>query len=116
MAVRKILCVRFSSIGDIVLTTPVLRCLKQQIGGEIHFLTKTQFASILDSNHFVDRVITVANHINEVLPLLKSEQYDWIADMHHNLRTLQVKSALRVPGKSFPKLKCGKMDVRTVRY
>ncbi len=37
----KFLIIRFSSIGDIVLTTPVVRCLKQQVAGaEVHYLTK----------------------------------------------------------------------------
>ncbi len=40
----------------------------------------------------------------EVIPQLKSVRYDWIADLHHNLRTLRLKSALRRPGAAFPKL------------
>ena len=37
----KILVIRFSSIGDIVLTTPIVRALKQQLKNvEIHYLTK----------------------------------------------------------------------------
>ena len=36
----KILVVRFSSIGDIVLTSPIVRCLKQQLSAEVHFITK----------------------------------------------------------------------------
>ncbi|MEK7253399.1 MAG: hypothetical protein AAB316_01535 [Bacteroidota bacterium] len=38
--IHKILLIRFSSIGDILLTTPVVRCLRQQLDAEIHFLTK----------------------------------------------------------------------------
>jgi len=41
--VKKILVIRFSSIGDIVLTTPVIRCLKKQLNVEVHYLTKTSF-------------------------------------------------------------------------
>ncbi|MEM0993749.1 MAG: glycosyl transferase, partial [Bacteroidota bacterium] len=36
----RVLIIRFSSIGDIVLTTPVVRCLKLQRAAEIHYLTK----------------------------------------------------------------------------
>ena len=44
----KVLVIRFSSIGDIVLTTPVIRCLKKQVGGiELHYLTKKTFAPVL---------------------------------------------------------------------
>lgn len=47
----KILVIRFSSMGDIIYTTPVVRCLKKQIpGAEIHFLTKPAFQYIYDNN------------------------------------------------------------------
>jgi len=46
----------FSSIGDIVLTTPVIRCLKQQLNAEIHYLTKPNFASILNTNPYIDKL------------------------------------------------------------
>ena len=42
----KYLVIRFSSIGDIVLTTPILRCLKKQVkDSEIHYLTKEKVNS-----------------------------------------------------------------------
>jgi ADP-heptose:LPS heptosyltransferase len=51
----KFLVIRFSSIGDIVLTTPVVRCLKQQVPeAEVHFLTKKSFAGIVVNNPHVD--------------------------------------------------------------
>ncbi|MEO7292951.1 MAG: hypothetical protein ABIW34_07600, partial [Ginsengibacter sp.] len=41
----KFLIIRFSSIGDIVLTTPVVRCLRKKFpGAQIHYLTKQSFA------------------------------------------------------------------------
>ncbi len=47
----KFLIVRFSSIGDIVLTTPVIRHLKNQVeDAQVHFLTKKSYASLLDAN------------------------------------------------------------------
>ncbi len=100
----KILLLRFSSIGDIVLTSPVARCLKKQLGAEIHFLTKQSFAPILRSNPYVDRVFTFKKEVTEVLPELKSEHYDLVADLHHNLRSLRVKLALGRPARSFDKL------------
>ena len=53
----KFLILRFSSIGDIVLTTPVIRCLKQQVeGSEIHYATKKQYSPLLESNPYIDAV------------------------------------------------------------
>ena len=100
----KILIIRFSSIGDIVLTTPVIRCLKQQAGAEIHYLTKKNFEKIVMSNPHVDRVFSIEKDISEVLTTLKSMNYDYIIDLHKNLRSLQVKRALSAKSYSFDKL------------
>lgn len=100
----KILLLRFSSIGDIVLTTPVARCLKKQLGAEVHFLTKKAFGSLLSPNPYIDRVFTFEKEIDEVLPLLKAGHYDLIVDLHHNLRSLRLKLALGRPARSFDKL------------
>ena len=101
----KILILRFSSIGDIVLTTPVVRCLKKQLGAELHFLTKTGFASILEPNPHLSKVYTFSKNIPaELLDQLRSERYDLIVDLHHNLRSLRIKLALGGPSKSFNKL------------
>ena len=72
----KILIIRFSSIGDIVLTTPVVRCLKQQTGAEIHYLTKKSFEKILLSNPYIDRVFSINKNISEIVEILKSMHYD----------------------------------------
>ncbi|MBN4072179.1 glycosyl transferase, partial [Flavobacteriales bacterium AH-315-E23] len=84
----KILLVRFSSIGDIVLTTPVIRCLKQQVKEtEIHYLTKRSFSSILTANPHIDKLFTIEKDVSEIMAELKSENYDHIVDLHNNLRT-----------------------------
>lgn len=102
--IKKVLIIRFSSIGDIVLTTPVIRCVKEQLNCEVHFLTKKSFESILVFNSHLDKIYTINKKVSEVLPQLKSENYDVIIDLHKNLRTLQVRWALRVPYFSFDKL------------
>ncbi|MFN7793667.1 MAG: glycosyltransferase family 9 protein [Cyclobacteriaceae bacterium] len=53
----KILVIRFSSIGDIVLTTPVVRVLKTQLDeAEIHFATKLQYKMLVENNPYIDKV------------------------------------------------------------
>lgn len=101
---QKILVIRFSSIGDIVLTTPVIRTVHQQLGAEVHFLTKSAFAPILLSNPHVARVITLSDDFDAMLETLKSEQYDHIIDLHHNIRTKRIKIALARPSTAFKKL------------
>ncbi len=103
--VKKVLVIRFSSIGDIVLTSPVVRCLKQQAKVEVHFLTKAGFRAVVEANPYIDRVFTIEKQISEVLPVLKAEKYDYLFDLHRNLRSLQVKLALpRIRHYSFDKL------------
>ncbi len=101
---KKILIIRFSSIGDIVLTTPVLRCLKQQMDVELHFLTKSIYKNILSPNPYLDKIWTIDKEIDEVIADLKAEKYERIIDLHHNLRTLRLKLHLGVSATSFPKL------------
>ncbi len=101
----KILVVRFSSIGDVVLTTPIVRCLKEQLSEvQVHFITKKSFESILKDNPNIDKLYTINSSIGEVLPDLKKEKYDYVIDLHKNLRTSSLKLKLGVKSYSFPKL------------
>ena len=102
----KVLIIRFSSIGDIVLTTPVVRCIKQQVPGvELHYLTKNSFKSILAGNPYIDKINLLHDDLNAIISILKAEHFDYIIDLHHNLRTLKVKRALRgAKAYSFKKL------------
>jgi ADP-heptose:LPS heptosyltransferase len=101
---KKILIIRFSSIGDIVLTSPVIRCVKQQLDAEIHFITKEIYQSILADNPHIDKLILFKDDINEVVESMKTEQYDFVVDLHHNLRSLRLKKNLKRPSSSFPKV------------
>ena len=102
----KFLIIRFSSIGDIVLTTPVIRCLRKKIpDAEIHFLTKHNFKNILEHNPYLDKIHTLGDSFELMLHELNTEGYDHIIDLHHNLRTLRVKRFLKnVKASSFNKL------------
>ena len=78
----KLLIIRFSSIGDIVLTTPVLRCLKKQRPDiEIHFLTKASFRQIVEHNPYVDKFYYLNDDLPEIIEQLKAEQYHEIIDI-----------------------------------
>ena len=100
----KILVVRFSSIGDIVLTTPVVRMLKKQLNAQVHYLTKSSYVSLLKNNPYIDSVYQIDNSISEVIADLKKEKYDYVIDLHSNLRTQILKFRLGMPAKSFNKL------------
>ncbi len=105
-SLMKILIIRFSSIGDIVLTTPAIRCLKQQVqDAEIHFLTKYAYREIVEYNTYIDKIHFLHDDLPAVIADLNKENFDCILDLHHNLRTMKVKRALhKVPSYSFEKL------------
>lgn len=101
----KILIIRFSSIGDIVLTTPVVHAIHEQKPNiEIHFITKKSFASLVIDNPSIKKVYTIEKSVSEVLDALKLEKYDYIIDLHKNIRTLRLKQSLGVKSFSFDKL------------
>lgn len=101
----KLLVIRFSSIGDIVLTTPVIRCLKTQLkDAEVHFLTKNKFAGIVQNNPYISKVYTINSKPSEISGELKKEKYDYIIDLHNNIRSHLVKFSLLKPSRSFNKL------------
>jgi len=103
--VVKYLVVRFSSIGDIVLTTPVIRCLKNQVqDARIHYVTKERFTPILSSNPYIDHIHSYSGNLNALISELKNEHFDYIIDLHHNLRSALLKSRIRIISFSFPKL------------
>ena len=100
----KILVIRLSSIGDIVLTTPVVRCLKKQLKAEVHFLTKKSYYSVVSHNPYIDRVHLYGSDRAKMMNKLAQENYDLIIDLHHNLRTFIIKRQLGKKSYSFNKL------------
>jgi ADP-heptose:LPS heptosyltransferase len=92
----KFLIIRFSSIGDIVLTTPVIRHLKKQVQDvEVHYLTKQCYASLLEANPYLDKVHSFDGDMKSCLRILKQEGYDYIIDLHHNTRSARIKVGLK---------------------
>ncbi len=99
----KVLFIRFSSLGDVLLTTPIIRAFRTHFpNAEIHFLTKKQFAPILEYNPFIDTLISFDAENESMLQLiirLQKEHYSHIIDLHDKLRSALIKRF--VPGKTF---------------
>jgi len=101
----KVLVIRFSSLSDIVLTTPVIRVLKTQLqDAEIHYLTKNNYQTILESNPYVDKLFLYGDNLNGLIADLRKEKYDYIIDLHNNFRSQIIKLALPAKAFSFDKL------------
>lgn len=100
----KILLVRFSSIGDIVLTSPVSRNVKTQISGvKIHYLTRKKFKSLLEFDPHLDKIHVFDDNLSSVVEELKKEKFDLILDLHNNIRSRIVSLALNRPTVHFSK-------------
>lgn len=101
----KILVIRFSSIGDIVLTTPILRCIKKQLPeAQIHYLTKYEFSDVIYNNPYVSSFYFLQNNVSQVVEQLKRVGFDYVIDLHHNFRSWNVKRRLSGRKYSFNKL------------
>jgi ADP-heptose:LPS heptosyltransferase len=101
----KILIIRFSSIGDIVLTSPVIRCLRKKFpDAEIHYLTKAVFHPMLAANPYINKFHFLESDLAPVIENLQSEKFDIVIDLHKNIRSLRVKQALEARSYTFDKL------------
>lgn len=92
----KFLIIRFSSIGDIVLTTPVIRGIKTQISeAEVHYLTKPAYTEILTDNPHIAKIHTLSEAPGKTIEDLRLENFDYIIDLQHNLRSRNIKRSLK---------------------
>jgi ADP-heptose:LPS heptosyltransferase len=113
----KFLVIRFSSIGDIVLTTPVVRCLKKQVpDAVIHYLTKKTFRPVLEFNPYIDQLHFLEDDMESLIQELQQEKFDVIIDLHKNMRTLRVKQALKKKSFSFEKLNVQKWLMTNLKW
>ena len=87
------LIIRFSSIGDIVLTTAFVRQLRQSIpGARVTYVTKREFSDLLRYNPYVDRLIgydsaTGVNGLNALAEELSATTFEAVFDLHNNQRS-----------------------------
>ncbi len=80
----KIGVVRFSSIGDIVLTTPLIRVIKENIkNAEIIFLTKREYSELLSTNPNISKIISFdEGNFTKFLSTVRKEKFDLFIDLH----------------------------------
>ena len=102
---QRILIIRFSSIGDIVLTSPVVRVLRKKFPeADIRFVTKKQYAELVQPNPNLNGVFLLDESLKELASQLKAFKPDLVVDLHHNLRTRILKTLLGGKWFAFNKL------------
>ncbi len=91
----KILIIRFSSLGDVLLTTPIIRTIRNNYpSAEIHFLTKKQFAPILENNPNINQIIkydSQTERFKNIIKKIAKNRYDLIIDLHSKLNSFWIK-------------------------
>jgi ADP-heptose:LPS heptosyltransferase len=91
----KVLVVRFSSIGDVVITSAVLRALAIKYpSATIHFATKMAFAPLVQYHPAVHKVHALDHDFRSFVNEVKSEAFTHVIDLHKNLRTKRLRTAL----------------------
>jgi heptosyltransferase-2 len=102
--IEKILIIRFSSLGDIVLTTPVIDALKGAFpAAEISFLTKLKYRDLLKADPRITRLVEFdsggkhrrAGGLMKLISELRSGDFDLLIDLHSNLRSFFVRHLVR---------------------
>jgi heptosyltransferase II len=82
-SIKRILFIRLDRIGDVVLSTPALRALKQHFqGAELTVLLRSSTRGLVEHNPFVDRIITVDSAAESVGVIrdLRASRFDLVVD------------------------------------
>ena len=93
---NKILIIRFSALGDLVLTTPIFRELKRIFPhAQITMLTSTGDGSVLNNNPHIDNFIwhkrrESYSELNKLIKKLQKENFDIVFDAHRSLRSIWI--------------------------
>lgn len=96
---KKILLIRLSSLGDIILTTPVIRVLKKKYPKvKIDFLMRKSFADVLRHNPKVNKLFFYDDYLNpdKLVNILRERDYDIVIDLQNNFRSRKITAGLNV--------------------
>jgi len=101
---KRALIIRFSSLGDVILTLPAARCLKEAFPDcEVVFLTKAAYRPLLQGQPWIDRVVAVEDAGQGPSALVRFcrglGRFDLALDLHRTLRSRACLRALRADRK-----------------
>jgi ADP-heptose:LPS heptosyltransferase len=79
-----------------VLASPAFRCAKKQLpDAEVHLLTKSSFRMVTEHNPYIDKFFYYDDNMEKLIETLKHEEYDYVIDLHNNIRSIKIKRALK---------------------
>lgn len=98
---QKILIIRLSSIGDVLLTTPFIRQTRKTFPkAQIDYIIKEEYVELLEMNPNIDNLLTIdtktgSHGLRELKKSLLEIDYDYVFDLHNNFRSNYLKRGLR---------------------
>ena len=105
--IKSILIIRLSSLGDILLTTPLIRSIKEQYGSiSIDFVLREQYFDLLKFNPNINTLFIYPNDAEKKINLfndLSKRNYDLVIDLQNNFRSAEIRRKLRVRSVKFNK-------------
>jgi heptosyltransferase-2 len=104
--IKHILVIRLSSLGDILLTTPLLRALKNKFSGcEISFLCRKEYITSVENNPNITNCFSLETGINEeeISQKIQNFNFDLIIDLQNNYRSKGILKNIKVPLYKFKK-------------
>ncbi|MCO5248704.1 MAG: glycosyltransferase family 9 protein [Chitinophagales bacterium] len=92
---QRVLCIRLGAIGDIVMTSLALRCFRKKYPDvKIDYLTKNEYSQLVCKHLDVDEVISLKGTLWETAKIIALREYDYVIDLHANLRSIGLKQLL----------------------
>jgi len=76
---------------------------------EVHFAVKKAFLPVVASNPYIDKIHVLEGELGPYVRQLRAEQFDYIVDLHQNLRSWRIRLSLGTPSHGFPKLNIRKL-------
>jgi heptosyltransferase-2 len=105
--INKLLIIRLSSLGDILLTTPLIRSLKKKYKTlQIDFLLRREYHELLLNNPYINKIYLYEREPEKNISLLrelKNNNYNLVIDLQNNLRSYKITSNLKGPIKKLKK-------------
>ena len=90
---QKILVIRFSSLGDIILSFTLLRKLRRKFPEtQIDFATKPEFADAVNLCGMTNEILLLKSGVKDLRRVIAERKYDIIVDIHNNLKSVNVSS------------------------